>query len=427
MFIDSRHRLPLHSSRSWDDELLDARRYQVLFEALRRRAASRPSLLAAPRRAGAIGLRWLLAHEAQVTQRILEALVTPGFRLGHQHKVRVFAGKAREIYVADWPDRLVLMVMGRLLSERLEAVLTDRVFSFRQGRSHWDALGQLRRFLKDVPRGAPVHVLRRDIRRYGDSVLQPRVLALTEERLGIVPDSLFGRVLRQGVRVVHSGEDAPASLARGIPSGSPLCPPLENLYLDVIDRTLQALPGAFYARYGDDFLVATGREASAAQAREAVAALVPALGLTASPDKALDVTLVSPSQGFEWLGLRVGREGRLGCKRARWREARRRVSLELDRFVEVAFRAELEEPQRLALLRVGLARLLDPSGSPWLASMVFEQDDPVALAELDRHLSQHLAGTLGRRLGGGRQRGWRLFRKLGYRSLLHARAQERWA
>lgn len=419
MFNASRHRPTL------DDQLLDAHGYHEIFEALRRRAAERPSLLV-QRRPGTIGLRWVLAHEARLTETILEALVSPGFQLGNHRRVTIFAGKKRDIYVAEWPDRIVLMRMGRLLSERMESTLSDRVYSFRKGRSHWDALQGLRTFLRERSSGEPIHVLRRDVTKFGDSIDPERALAQAHQSLGIAPGSLFGRVLALGLHIRFEVDGAETSLETGIPSGSPLVPPLENLYLEPLDRQLAALPDTYYARYGDDLLVATPSAAVAEDARRIIRDVIAERGLRISPSKALDVTVTDANQGFEWLGFRVGRDGRLGPKRARWREARRQVCAELDRFVGTVFRAELDEAQRVAVLREGLAQILTPAGSPWLASMVFEQDDLRSLRELDAQLVKHLADTLGKALGGGRQRGWRLFRKLGYRSLIHQRHQ-RWA
>lgn len=410
---------------SFDDQLLDARNYPEIFATLRQRAADRPALLV-NRRPGTIGLRWVLAHEGQLTAAILEALVTPGFELGAHRKVTIFAGKRREIFVAEWPDRILLMRLGRALAERMEPLLSARVFSFRKGRSHWDALGELRTFLRGVPAGRPVHVLRRDVTKFGDSIDPARARAQARDQLGVEPDSLAGRVLAQGLHITFEEGGVETTLDTGIPSGSPLCPPLENLYLGPLDRQLAALPDTFYARYGDDFLVATSSADTAAEARAIIGTTIGELGLTISPAKALDVTLTHVGQGFEWLGFRVGRDGRLGCKRARWREARRRVSGELERFVRTAFSADLDEAQRLAVLRQGVAQILTPSANPWLASMVFEQDDPHPLRALDDHLARHLAVTLGRALGEGRQQGWRLFRRVGYRSLVHQR-NLRWA
>ncbi len=43
----------------------------------------------------------------------------------------------------------------------------------------------------------------------------------------------------------------------GLPTGSPLCCPIFNLYLSDLDHLISAYEEGFYARYGDDLLFAT--------------------------------------------------------------------------------------------------------------------------------------------------------------------------
>ena len=82
--------------------------------------------------------------------------------------------------------------------------------------------------------------------------------------------------------------------------GSPLQPSICNLYLEALDRTLEALPGGFYARFGDDMLFAHPSGASARAATEHVARLLGELRLELNATKAHDLYWNGAGRASRW-------------------------------------------------------------------------------------------------------------------------------
>jgi hypothetical protein len=127
---------------------------------------------------------------------------------------------------------------------------------------------------------------------------------------------------------------------RGVPMGSPLQPLACNLYLDAVDRLLEQVPGAFYARFGDDlvFLHADADVVRRASA-DLDAALVP-LALTLNPEKRRDlfwtgagrrpdVAVSGDERGttyVEYLGVRLSFDGRLGLSQRKQRRLQRELA-----------------------------------------------------------------------------------------------------
>jgi hypothetical protein len=96
----------------------------------------------------------------------------------------------------------------------------------------------------------------RDIKSYGDTIDCERggklwndvlrLLTPVERESNFILD-LLERLLMPEV-TVH-----PRPI--GVPTGSPLVPLIENLYLSPQDQALSTIPGALYLRYGDDCLL----------------------------------------------------------------------------------------------------------------------------------------------------------------------------
>ena len=109
-----------------------------------------------------------------------------------------------------------------------------------------------------------LYVLRRDIsaRRVDPVRSRPPCGPLMEEALAVAgtsagPDQLAW--LRGAFRPPLAAVDSNSAVQipeRGIPTGSALQPGACNLYLTPLDRLAESIPGAFYARYGDDVVFA---------------------------------------------------------------------------------------------------------------------------------------------------------------------------
>lgn len=381
----------------------------------------------------------LIALHADKIARMLAAELRTGrYRFAPlSPHAALLGGKPRTIYRFDPLDAVVHGVLARVIAEAIEPRLPGHVHSYRKGRSQWSACRALLRFLRAHaharrdPRARGLFVLRRDVRRYGesipvgdDSALWPTLERLLDgQRLGLDGDADLSGLLRRALRPPIACEGrVPLPLDIGVPTGIPTQALACNAYLLPLDAQLLELDG-FYARFGDDILFAHPERAVAEDAARRLDGGAAALGLELNATKSHAYWLTAPGRahpdapGFApvarlpYLGFDVGFGG------ARLRSDKRRGLI-------AALRARLAHADRLlvglppverasALCSV-VATAFDPRSplcdryAPWLRA------DVIALAEL-KQLDHQLALTVAERLSG--RRGVRAFRAYPPRAL----------
>jgi hypothetical protein len=223
--------------------------------------------------------------------------------------------------------------------------------------------------------------------------------------------------------VVRRGA-APARLERGVPIGSPIQALLLNIYLTPLDRLLEAVPGSFYARYGDDLIFCHPDHGVARRQARVIDEQLRELGLVADNEKRDDVYLTGPGRPsadwpesagrswFEYLGCRVYFGGQLGLKKRKMRH------------LLTDLRARLRATRRMlpgldvegrAAAAVGVVnRALDPRDllhNPYVPLLRGVVNDRRQLREIDYLIALKVAETV------TGVRGPRAFRRLPYREL----------
>lgn len=336
-------------------------------------------------------------------------------------------GKVRHVYRAPLADTVVLFVLAGLLAELVMPAVCERVYSYRKGRSSHEAVTDLVRFLKRHraahadPRTRGLHVLRRDIVGYGDRIpvddaspLWPLLTQVLVAR-GCPASDPFHGLLRRALRPLVLRTDGTLErLTRGVPMGSPLQPSICNLYLDTLDRTLEALPGGFYARFGDDMLFAHESAESASTASLHVARLLGELRLELNPAKALDLywngagrasaaPISSIERGathVEYLGQRLAFDGGVALSRKKLRRVKAELKVRIVQS-ELLLR-EVPVAARATALCGAVAGALDPMSPAALAlapELARQCDDRRLLTELDHWLRLTLSEILSGRRG----------------------------
>jgi hypothetical protein len=336
-------------------------------------------------------------------------------------------GKVRRVYRAPLADTVVLFVLAGLLTELVTPALCERVYSYRKGRSSRDAVTDLVGFVKRHraahadPRARGLHVLRRDIAGYGDRIpvddaspLWPLLARVLEARRCPASEP-FHALLRRALRPLVLRTDGTLEQAtRGVPMGSPLQPSICNLYLDVLDRTLEALPGGFYARFGDDMLFSHESVESARTASAHVERLLGELRLELNASKTHDFywngagrPSAEPSSKLgrgtthiEYLGQRLAFDGGVALSQKKLRRIRSELSARIvqsERFLR-----EVPVAERASALSRAVNHALDPRSHAALAlapDLAKACDDRRLLAELDHWLTRTLAMALSGRRG----------------------------
>jgi hypothetical protein len=369
--------------------------------------------------------RWLTARERRRLAREMAREITDGaYAFSPARRTHVEQdGKQRELVGIRVRDLIVHTWLAGALQARIEARLPAELHSFRRGRSRFSAIAALRRFLRAHRRALAVRdrglvVVRADVARYGESIATADGSVLWTMLDGVFPEPALQALLRAALRPAVDG--APLF---GLPTGSPLVPPIENLYLADVDRALSAIAGVFYARFGDDVLIAHPLLAEAERARRILAEETRVLGLSLSEDKASVVFCngagraahgLAGAAAIDWLGSRISFDGRLGISAKKWRRLLQDLRARLQVTDAELQRAGLDVTTRAQTLAGVVRSYFDLSlsvGAREAVELVTSVDDRRQLRALDFAV----ALTIAERLAG--VRGVRAFRTIPIRRL----------
>jgi retron-type reverse transcriptase len=398
-----------------DQQLLDKCRYRDACNRLEAKSNSNSDYGRSSPVFKKLTLKWVQHNRELVISEILKS-VKRGYEFSSSSRVVLVdaAKKSRDIYVQSWPDRIVLMVLAEILSQQTQTLVPSSVYSFRKGTGPIDALNAFSMFQKKH-RGQPLTVLKRDVSKYGDSIPQQLLLDKVKRALNLGGDSRLLKLLERGLRPEFFDSESTEtrqSLIVGVPSGSPIVPPLENFYLIDLDHALASFSDAFYARYGDDFIFAHHDPAVCQQADQKIEAVMAELGLIIKEEKKLNVTLAPQnSHGFDWLGARINIDGSVGFKQKKTLQMQDSLVSLVDSLIERTA-AIPNDSQKLEVLRVGLREILDPQHHVLIAQLIHERRHRPTIRRFDQVFIGRVVRSLTKHWGLGRRNAWRLFRSL---------------
>ncbi|MEN8205736.1 MAG: reverse transcriptase domain-containing protein [Pseudomonadota bacterium] len=209
-------------------------------------------------------------------------------------------GKSRQLYVFCLTDRIVHGVVASIVCNRMEAGISRHLYSYRRGLTWLSGITNFARYVRGHrrcipdPRSRGLYVLRRDIRKYTDSIpvdkgspIWPMLwdaLALDGERKHI--RRRYCGLIQEIVRPdIVSQEGLLYKNICGVPTGSAISTVLFNMYLGTLDDELGNLHGGFYARYSDDILFAHPDPDIARLADERISAVLRTHRLGTNEDK----------------------------------------------------------------------------------------------------------------------------------------------
>lgn len=373
----------------------------------------------------------LEGHAHEIAARLASDIPRQGYEFTPlAPHAAILRGKPRVIYRVDALDAVVWGAYSRALSRAIEPHLGDHLYSYRAGRSQFMAATACVDFFqahiaaRPDPRTRGMFVLRRDVRRYDETidVSDTSSLWTTLHELArgttLGDGALAARMMRAAFRPpITQPDGSVAPMARGMPTGIPTQTIACNVYLLPLDRELLAIAGGFYARFGDDILFAHPDLASARRASELIERGVERLGLALNAGKSLSYWLTgvgrpnldapefAPVRKLQYLGLDVGFDG-TRLRTDKRREMLRELYLRIDRAHASVVSCSFDERAQTVAAVVRAA--FDPKHvlvhryAAWLRTRAITRND---LVELDYLLALYCA----QRLTG--QRGVRAFRE----------------
>ena len=235
------------------------------------------------------------AFEGQALHRldaIGQALRDGSWTPGVLRRVQLESGRTLELSTVD--DRIVETALATQLTHLVDAQFSPWSFAYRPGLGVDDAVEALRGFMREGSEA----VLRADVKDCFDEIPRwPLVVALREA----VPDPEIATAVAALLnRPVHGQS---RQRHRGVHQGSPLAPVLANVYLDKLDRELEAR-GLSCVRYADDLALPLRTAGDAPDALEQLTKSVRGLNLHLNEDKTL---VAHACDGVPFLGRQVVR------------------------------------------------------------------------------------------------------------------------
>lgn len=237
-----------------------------------------------------------------------------------------FNGKRRTLYIPPWEERIVDLLLYRILNQSLHAWFSPRSFAYRDRTYGLDACqSQIATLLRTSRH--PLYLVKRDISDYFGSVNHDILFAHIANLVD--PDDYLFHLLRQRIEFAYQDEEGTHHAAIGIPFGCASACAFANIYLTKLDRALDAIPDLHYFRYADDLLFLSPDRESALSARELLNRTLDDLGLATKPSHEADLVLTSqsiadrkfvPAADFRHLGLSFHAGGEVSLSRDKRRK-----------------------------------------------------------------------------------------------------------
>lgn len=231
-----------------------------------------------------------------------------------QLKTITVNGKKRELFHFRISDYILHGVIADLILELMQPHFSPCLYSYLKGRDWWKAVQNFSNYIRDYrqrvknPKERGIYILRRDIKSYTDTIPvgnNSPVWQQLKELFHFYPQStyelkiwgLIQQVLRPEV-CIQKGKFF--TKLEGVPTGSPISTTLFNFYLHPLDKILDQIPGAFYARYSDDLLFAHPSYEIVEQAKEQINETLKQLSLTTNPEKEKDLFFNGAGRPCPW-------------------------------------------------------------------------------------------------------------------------------
>ncbi|HXX46075.1 MAG TPA: reverse transcriptase domain-containing protein [Candidatus Acidoferrales bacterium] len=341
-----------------------------------------------------------------------------------------FNGKRRTLYVYPWEERIVDLLLYRLLGKRLDRYFSPHSFAYRPSGYGVDRCQRQIAQALTVAEG-PRYVIKRDIANYFPSIAHDLLEAQLErwiERGDYLWDLVAERI---HFRYMDSGSEVTA--AQGIPFGTSIACLFANVYLAGVDEAVTSVPRVHYFRYADDFLLFSSDRNAAAEAVRRLDEGLARLRLQSKPSHEQDLLFCAEKlddDRFVWtpkfrhLGLEFRAGGPTGLSRDKFRKICNLFRFEFRR--GRAKLARIKDSQKRLRLALELARRTIDRGVRNIAIIDYylkHVEDEEQLQRLDRWLAEEVLSIAfgGHRRGHFKRVGFDQLRAMGLPSLVHRR------
>ena len=348
-----------------------------------------------------------------------------------------FNGKHRTINLFPWEERIVDLLLYRVLTHYFHGVFEPSCHAYRMGgfgvdqcqRSLNARLRQMRQSSRSI------YFVKRDVQDYFPSLDHERLLSMLAE--WVEPDDILFELLRQRIEFEIKTHGTVATNKCGVAFGTAIACFFANLYLTPLDRRLASVPGLRYYRYADDLLAFSGDRATTAHAEEIIGESFESLRLHSKPKHhrnfyfpaEADCSQVDehfePCEKFRHLGLEFRADGGVGLSRDKSRKIQNLFRFAWRRYAHKL--GKLRSPKGRARKAIEVAKDVLEHGYRSIAIIDYylkHVDDEEQLRRLDRWLAEAvlaIAFDNGHKKANFKKMSFAKLRAMGLPSLRHRR------
>jgi group II intron reverse transcriptase/maturase len=220
--------------------------------------------------------------------------------------------KKRPLGIPTVVDRVVQQMVARVLTYEYDPLFSTHSYGFRPNRDCHKAMTEALAYLNE----GRTWIIDFDIEKYFDTVNHDKLISVLRENIN---DAVILHLIRAFLKAGVMDEGLVSPTEEGVPQGGPLSPVLSNVYLDKLDKEIEAR-GLAFVRYADDFVIFTRSRKSAERVMKSVSSWIERkLFLKVSPSK----THIVPPSRSEFLGFGFWKSGsEWKCKPLASRKAR---------------------------------------------------------------------------------------------------------
>ncbi|MGX8715524.1 MAG: group II intron reverse transcriptase/maturase, partial [Lachnospiraceae bacterium] len=194
--------------------------------------------------------------------------------------------KLRPLGIPTVIDRVVQQMVARVLTREYDPLFSPHSYGFRPNRDCHKAMAEALGYLNE----GRTWIIDFDIEKYFDTVNHDKLISILREN---VNDAIILHLIRSFLKAGVMDDGLISPTEEGVPQGGPLSPVLSNIYLDKLDKELEAR-GLAFVRYADDFVIFARSHKSAERVMKSVTSWIERkLFLKVSPTK---THIVPPSK-----------------------------------------------------------------------------------------------------------------------------------
>lgn len=340
-----------------------------------------------------------------------------------------FNGKRRTLYIPPWEERIVDLLIYRLLNRKLHYWFSPSSYAYRD---HTYSLDRCQSRIAAVLRSAkaPVYAVKRDISDYFASV-NHEILFQQIETL-VAPDDYLFELISERIRFEYQDESGSHRAERGIPFGCASACVFANVHLTELDREIESIPGVQYFRYADDILLLSENREAVLLGKERLQDGLNKLRLKTKASHEADFLLTKDPEeadsgfqrviAFRHLGLQFEQGGSVSLSRDKQRK--------IQNLFRFAFRRARRRWQRIAdphervRTLIAIACQTIEQGVRNVAILDYylkHTTDADQLRRLDRWLAEEILSLVfgGHKKGNFAKIGYEQLRQYGLPSLVH--------